>query len=108
MVEDDLRYPEWQVSLWRAVREPNPRRQVERIAAAETAIASRQGQLAESLAATDENIALQNGISTLQMLKRVALTRSYRIIFHPCRMGWGQSGRVSRDWGRDVSGFPPS
>lgn len=79
MVEDDLRYPQWQGSLWRAVREGNPRRQIERIAAAETAIASRQGQLAESLAATDENIALQNGISTSSNVEEVALTRSYRL-----------------------------
>jgi hypothetical protein len=77
--EDDLRYPEWQAPLWRAVTETNPRRQTERIAAAETAIVSRQRQLAESLAAKDENIALQDGISTLQTLKRVALTRSYRL-----------------------------
>jgi hypothetical protein len=77
--ENDLRYPEWQALLGRAVGETNPRRQIERIAAAETAIVSRQRQLREGVAAKDEDIALQNGISTLQMLKRVALTRSYRL-----------------------------
>ena len=77
MGDSDLRYPQWQEPLLRAVMEINPARQTERIGIAETAISLRQGQLAEGRRIGDESIALQDGISTLQTLKRVALTRSH-------------------------------
>jgi hypothetical protein len=75
MGDSDLRYPQWQEPLLRAVMEINPARQTERIGIAETAISSRQGQLAGSRGTGEENIALHDGISTLQSLKRVLLTR---------------------------------
>jgi hypothetical protein len=77
MGHSDLRYPQWQEPLLRAVMEINPARLTERIGVAETAISSRQGQLAESRGTGDENIALHDGFATLQSLKRVALTRSH-------------------------------
>lgn len=76
MGDSDLRYQQWQEPLLRAVMEINPARVTERIGIAEAAISLRQGQLAESRGAVDENNALHDGISTLQSLKRVALTRS--------------------------------
>jgi hypothetical protein len=72
-----LRYPRWQEPVLLAVEETNPARQPESIAIAETAICLRRGQLAESKGTGDEIIALQEGISTLQMLRRVALIRSH-------------------------------
>jgi hypothetical protein len=72
-----LRYPQWQEPVLLAVEEINPARQPESIAIAETAIFLRRGQLAGSKGTGDEIIALQEGISTLQMLRRVALTRSH-------------------------------
>lgn len=77
MNESDLRYPQWQEPLLRAVMEVNAARVTERIGIAETAISLRRGQLAESNGSGDENNALQDGISTLQSLKRVALTRGH-------------------------------
>ena len=77
MGDSDLRYQQWQEPLLRAVMEINPTRVTERIGIAEAAISLRQGQLAESRGTGDENIALHDGISTLQSLKRVALTRSH-------------------------------
>jgi hypothetical protein len=77
MGDSDLRYPQWQEPVLRAVMEINLSRVTERIGIAETAISLRQGQLAESRGAGDENNALHDGISTLQSLKRVALTRSH-------------------------------
>lgn len=77
MDDDALLYPQWQEPLLQAVTETNPGRQTERIAVAETALSLRRGQLAESRGAGDENVALQDGISTLQILKRVALTRGH-------------------------------
>lgn len=76
MGDSDLRYPQWQEALLRAVTEINPARMTERIGIAETAISSRREQLRES-ESRDEKIALQDGISTLQSLKRAALTRSW-------------------------------
>ena len=77
MGDSDLRYQQWQEPVLRAVMETNLARVTERIGIAETAISLRQGQLAESRGTGDENIALHDGISTLQSLKRVALTRSH-------------------------------
>lgn len=74
---DSLRYPQWQEALLTAVMEINPARMTERIGIAETAISSRREQLTESESSGDEKIALQEGISTLQSLKRVALTRGH-------------------------------
>jgi hypothetical protein len=76
MGDSDLRYPQWQEPLLRAVMEINPARVTERIGIAEAAISLRRGQLAKSIGSGDENIALQDGISTLQSVKRAALTRS--------------------------------
>jgi hypothetical protein len=76
MGDSDLRYPQWQEPLLRAVMEINPARVTERIGIAETAISLRRGQLAESNGSGDENIALHDGICTLQSVKRAALTRS--------------------------------
>ena len=82
MGHTDLRYPLWQEPLLRAVMEINPARVTERIGIAEAAISLRQGQLGESRRTGDESIALQDGISTLQTLKRVAFTRSRPLNSH--------------------------
>jgi hypothetical protein len=74
MGDTDLRYPQWQEALLRAVMEINPARLADRIKSAQAAISSRQGQVAELR--EDENTALQDGLVTLASLKRVALTRS--------------------------------
>lgn len=74
MGDTDLRYPQWQEALLRAVMEINPGRLADRIQSAEAAISLRQGQLAGIRG--DENTALQDGLFTLTSLKRVALTRS--------------------------------
>jgi hypothetical protein len=79
MGDSDLRYPQWQEPVLRAVMEVNPARLTERIGIAETAISSRQGQLAERRDTGDENTALHDGILTLQTLKRVALTRGHSL-----------------------------
>ena len=74
MGDTDLRYPQWQESLLRAVMEINPARLADRIESAQAAISLRQGQLTGI--SGDENTALQEGLFTLTSLKRVALTRS--------------------------------
>lgn len=77
MGDSDLQYPKWQEPLSRAVKEINPNWLMERIRIAEAAIFIRRGELAESRSTDEEKIALHDGTSTLQALKRVALTRSH-------------------------------
>ena len=68
-----LRYPQWQGPLLRAVMETKPDSLSEKIQIAETAISQRLRELDRNPASKEERVALSDAVSTFRVLKRVLI-----------------------------------
>jgi hypothetical protein len=69
----DLRYPAWQREYEASLREPDPKKLLERAHAVEAAIFSRLQELAQTSESTDhkaEEHAIAEALRTLRVLKR--------------------------------------
>jgi hypothetical protein len=68
-----LRYPQWQEPLLRAVMETKPDSLMEKIQIAETAISQRLRELDSNPSSKEEWVALSDAVSTLRVLKSVLI-----------------------------------
>jgi len=74
MAEDELKYPEWQEPLQRALIETDQDRLQQRMIAAETAIFNRQQVIAQNPEQHEaERRAIADALALLRTLKRVTL-----------------------------------
>jgi hypothetical protein len=73
MSATQLRYPQWQEPLLRAVMETKPDSLVEKIQIAEEAISQRLRELEGNSILEQERVALQDAVSTLRVLRSVLI-----------------------------------